>query len=459
MNEQLPEGWAQVNSVDAELPQSWIEATIEEINLHKTQNITPSDFPEEEFELFSVPIFPTGKPENVLGKDVGSSKQVVAPGDVLLCKINPRINRVWTVSEKTNLRQIASSEWINVRNPVICANYLKYAFSKKDFRELLCSEVAGVGGSLTRAQPKKVEKYTVPLAPLNEQIRIADKLDSVLAKVDAAQARLEKIPTLLKRFRQSVLAAATSGELTREWRTENKIEATYTTLGAAGIDVKTGPFGSALHKEEYISGGIPVINPMHIRDGSIYPSTEMTISNDKFRELKAWKLEIGDVVIGRRGEMGRAAEIASGDADLLCGTGSMIIRSNSNLILPAYLCLVLRSPNSIAYFESNSVGSTMVNLNQKIIKSLSFHYPSTEEQKEIFRRVESLFAQADAVEKQYLAAKQRLDRLSQSLLAKAFRGELVPQNPNDEPATELLKRIQAERQTQPPIRRKRSKPA
>lgn len=157
--------------------------------------------------------------------------------------------------------------------------------------------------------------------------------------------------------------------------------------------------------------------------------------------------------------MGRAAEIARDDADLLCGTGSMIIRSSSSLILPAYLCLVLRSPNSIAYFESNSVGSTMVNLNQKIIKSLSFHYPSTEEQTEIVRRVESLFAQADAVEKQYRSAKQRLDRLSQALLAKAFRGELVPQDPNDEPAAELLKRIQAERLAQQPIKLKRSKPA
>lgn len=185
----------------------------------------------------------------------------------------------------------------------------------------------------------------------------------------------------------------------------------------------------------------------------------MTITKDKFRELKAWKLEVGDVVIGRRGEMGRAAEIRNHDTDLLCGTGSMIIRSNLDFISPSYLCLALRSPNSVAYFESNSVGSTMVNLNQKIIKSLSFHYPSTEEQKEIVRRVESLFAQADAVEKQYLAAKQRLDRLTQSLLAKAFRGELLPQDPSDEPAAELLKRIQAERHAQTPNKRQRSKPA
>jgi type I restriction enzyme S subunit len=94
-----------------------------------------------------------------------------------------------------------------------------------------------------------------------------------------------------------------------------------------------------------------------------------------------------------------------------------------------------------------------------MLNDIPFALPSIEEQTEIVRRVESLFALADTVEKQYLAAKQRLDRLSQSLLAKAFRGELVPQDSNDEPAAELLKRIQAERQAQPAANRKRSKPA
>jgi type I restriction enzyme S subunit len=85
--------------------------------------------------------------------------------------------------------------------------------------------------------------------------------------------------------------------------------------------------------------------------------------------------------------------------------------------------------------------------------------PSKSEQKEIVRRVESLFTLADTVEKQYLETKKRIDRLTQSLLAKAFRGELVPQDPSDEPAAELLKRIQAERNAQPPVKNKRAKSA
>ncbi len=273
-------------------------------------------------------------------------------------------------------------------------------------------------------------------------------LDRVLARVNAAQSRLDKIPALIKRFRQSVLAAATSGELTQEWRDMHNIDPTYVTLGDAGVVIKTGPFGSALHKEEYIHGGIPVINPMHIKDGEIAPSSDMTITESKFDELNAWHLQEGDIVIGRRGEMGRAAEVPKHSGSMLCGTGSMIIRSEPERILPAFLCLVLRSPNAIRYFEGNAIGSTMVNLNQKVIKNLPFHYPSLDEQKEIVRRVESLFAIADNVEKQYQDARARTDRLTQAILAKAFRGELVPQNPDDEPAEALLQHIQQQRAEQ-----------
>lgn len=447
----------------SELPSGWIQEPLQSlVSLNEKLNDIEDD---EDCGFVPMNLVPT----KLLGKiqyeqkkwgDCKKGYTHFKDGDVLLAKITPCFEngKSVLVSGLPNGIGTGSTEYFVLRSEFLDSRYL-HAFAKtKQFKDDCSVRMTGSVGH-KRVPKDYLLEYHIPVAPLNEQIRIADKLDSVLAKVDVAQARLEKIPTLLKRFRQSVLAAATSGELTREWRAENKIDATYTTLGEAGIEVKTGPFGSALHKEEYVSGGIPVINPMHIRDGSIYPTAEMTITKDKFKELKAWKLEVGDVVIGRRGEMGRAAEITSYDADLLCGTGSMIIRSNTGLISSAYLCLVLRSPNSVAYFESNSVGSTMVNLNQKIIKNLNFHYPPSEEQKEIVRRVESLFTLADTVEKQYLETKKRIDRLTQSLLAKAFRGELVPQDPNDEPAAELLKRIQAERNAQPPVKNKRAKSA
>ena len=310
---------------------------------------------------------------------------------------------------------------------------------------------------------KDAYSQEIALPPLAEQKAIADKLDTLLAQVENTKARLERIPQILKRFRQSVLAAAVSGQLTEEWRSGDNPEQIFKKLGEAGIEVKTGPFGSALHKSDYVNGGIPVINPMHISDGTIKPSDAMTISHQKYTSLEAWHLRKGDVVVGRRGEMGRASVVES-DESQLCGTGSMILRVGEDA-LPKYLEIILRSPTAVSYFNSASVGSTMVNLNQKVIKNLEVYFPSLSEQTEIVRRVDQLFAHADRIEQQVNNALARVNNLTQSILAKAFRGELTEQWRKDNPelisgensAEALLERIKAERAAMKPVKRTRNK--
>jgi type I restriction enzyme S subunit len=203
---------------ERELPVGWSAATIGELNMYKSLAVNPHEAPEVTFELYSVPAFPLRVPEFVLGSEIGSTKQVVEVNDVLVCKINPRINRVWSVGGKSFSPQIASSEWIVLRSPGLESGYLRHLFSAPFFREMLCEGVTGVGGSLTRAQPKQVREFVIPLAPLNEQRRIAAKLDTTLAAVDACRQRLEGVAELLKRFRQAVLEAATTGELTSATR-------------------------------------------------------------------------------------------------------------------------------------------------------------------------------------------------------------------------------------------------
>lgn len=147
-------------------PDSWVLTTIESINSYKSHSVNPMITPEEEFDLYSVPIFPTQMPEHNKGKEIGSTKQLIQHGDILLCKINPHLNRVWEVSQQDNdTPKIASSEWIVIRSPHVCSSYLRYFFESENFRQLLCSQVSGVGGSLTRAQPAVVKKYYVPLPP------------------------------------------------------------------------------------------------------------------------------------------------------------------------------------------------------------------------------------------------------------------------------------------------------
>jgi len=434
--------------VNHELPKGWIVSTIKNVS-----GICEQKVPDDDEQFLYVDIGSIDRdlkriasPQSIKGRDAPSrARKCISTGDVLVSLTRPNLNAVALVTPDFD-GQVASTGFEVLRPVLVDSRYLFYLVRTRDFIE----KISGLtqGALYPAAKSADVREYQFPLAPLSEQIRIADMLDRVLARVNAAQSRLDKIPALIKRFRQSVLAAATSGELTQEWRDMHNIDPTYVTLGDAGVVIKTGPFGSALHKEEYIHGGIPVINPMHIKDGEIAPSSDMTITESKFDELNAWHLQEGDIVIGRRGEMGRAAEVPKHSGSMLCGTGSMIIRSEPERILPAFLCLVLRSPNAIRYFEGNAIGSTMVNLNQKVIKNLPFHYPSLDEQKEIVRRVESLFAIADNVEKQYQDARARTDRLTQAILAKAFRGELVPQNPDDEPAEALLQHIQQQRAEQ-----------
>lgn len=146
--------------------------------------------------------------------------------------------------------------------------------------------------------------------------------------------------------------------------------------------------------------------------------------------------------------MGRCAVVQTEQEGWLCGTGSIILRVQSK-ILPNYLKLFLSSPTTVKALEANAVGSTMININQKSLLALQLSLPTIQEQQEIVRRASTLLTYADRIEARYQNAITRVEQLTPTLLSKAFRGELVPQNPNDEPVSVLLERIRAERAAQP----------
>lgn len=145
---------------------------------------------------------------------------------------------------------------------------------------------------------------------------------------------------------------------------------------------RTGPFGSALHKSDYVSDGVPVINPMHIVDGRIEPTAQMTISEELAVRLTDFRLMDGEIVIGRRGDMGRCAVVHANQAGWLCGTGSMIIRLHGQADVD-FLQRVLSSPRAISAIVGASVGTTMVNLNQETLAGLCVQFPPLEEQRAI----------------------------------------------------------------------------
>jgi type I restriction enzyme S subunit len=200
------------------IPSGWVHVRLEELGMTPTTTIDPSKEPNKEWELWSVPSFPTGRPEVLMGAEIGSTKQRVHEGDVLLCKINPRINRVWIVSKANGLEQIASGEWIVFRQTEVDPRFLMYRLREGKFREELCAEVSGVGGSLTRARPQTIKKLRISLPPLAEQRRIVAKIEALQERSLRAWEALSEVGPLLEQFRQSVLAAAFRGDLTADWR-------------------------------------------------------------------------------------------------------------------------------------------------------------------------------------------------------------------------------------------------
>ena len=156
---------------------------------------------------------------------------------------------------------------------------------------------------------------------------------------------------------------------------------------------KTGPFGSALHQSDYVYDGVPVINPMQIVDGNIQPTPTMAITEQKARKLSEFRLIAGNVVIGRRGEMGRCAMVHTEQQGWLCGTGSMMIRTGRSLDA-RFIQRVLSSQPIITEIEQASVGSTMVNLNQGTLENLLIPLPPTKAEQEAIAEV---LSDADAL--------------------------------------------------------------
>ena len=178
-------------------------------------------------------------------------------------------------------------------------------------------------------------------------------------------------------------------------------------------DIKIGPFGSLLHKEDYISNAHALVNPSHIIDGKISIDMNLTVSDDKYNELCAYHLSVGDVVLGRRGEMGRCAVIS--ENGLLCGTGSMIIRTNGRLTAD-FIQKILSFPSFKKAIEDMAVGQTMPNLNVPIVSNFMIICPPIEVQKKYYSFVEK-------VDKSKLAVKKTLEKaetLKKALMQEYF---------------------------------------
>lgn len=190
------------------------------------------------------------------------------------------------------------------------------------------------------------------------------------------------------------------------------------------IDLRTGPFGSALHRSDYAFGEVPLINPMHITAGRIAANPDHCVSEDTAKRLSEYRLLEGDIVMGRRGEMGRCAVVGPPYVGSVCGTGSLILRRTDGIYSP-FLQYFLSSDQVVSYLQSAAVGSTMANLNQKLLLGISIDIPPTTEQVRIVEKLEELLSDLDAGVAELKAAQKKLALYRQSLLKAAVEGALT----------------------------------
>lgn len=424
------------------IPSNWCWVRLESINKYKSETLNPKNAMEKMFELYSVPSFDNKYPEILIGKDIGSNKYIVKKNDILLCKINPRINRVWQVYQHTNFGQICSSEWIVIRNEILNKSFLRYYFTSEYFRNRLCENVSGVGGSLTRAKPKLVQLYEVPLSPINEQQRIVNIIESLFAKLDRAKELIENTLAQFEQNKMAILHKAFTGELTVKWRKENNID--LSSWKEKTIDELCTSLKYGTSKKSKPEGSVVVLRMGNLQNGEIDWSNLM-YTDDK-DDIEKYLLKKGDVLFNRTNspELVGKTSIYRGEYPAIYA-GYLIKLDYGKDIIGEYLNYMMNSTKAKHYcYTVKTDGVSQSNINAKKIGAFEIPVPTIEEQQEIVNILDKLLAKYNKI-KNLEQQLEKIELLKKAILAKAFRGELGTNNPDEESAENLLKEILAEK--------------
>jgi type I restriction enzyme S subunit len=367
-----------------------------------------------------------------------STKNAFEKGAVLYGKLRPYLNKVLLADGpgfcSTEIIPLLAGEGI-------AAGYLFHWLKSPEFLEY--TDEVSHGINMPRLGTEAGRKAPLVLAPLNEQRRIAAKLDTTLAAVEACRQRLDGVAAILKRFRRAVLAAATSGELTREWASGSLWkECSITDVCEVVRGASPRPAG-----DPRFFGGMGTIPWITVG--------ELTKDSDKYLlstscflteagMAKSRCIVPGTLLLTNSGVTLGVPKISMIEGCINDGSVALLGLEEP---LKSYVYYVLRSKTQD--LRSINQGAAQPNLNTSIVKAIRFMLPDcSKEQSEVVRRIEELFTLADQLEARLDAARKVVDRLTPALLSKAFRGELVPQDPSDEPASVLLERIRAARQAE-----------
>lgn len=440
--------------------------------------------------------------------------------DVIMAKITPCMEngKAAIAHGLQNGYGFGSTEFHVLRsNGAVLPAYLYHFIRQESFRKAAEGEMTGSVGQ-KRVPAEFLENAAIPLAPLAEQKRIGKNLDQLIRDARLTSDRLGSFPGRLKHFRQSVLAAACSGKLTEGWREEHpEAESADKMLerhrerqrhlplrklqrrGSAGLpeielpedtpetwtfknvrdllaygailDFQDGNHGELYpRRSDFGQDGIIFLTATQVFDNKVFLDEAPRLSRAKASQLRIGFARPNDVLLTHNATVGRVAVLPPTDEKVILGTSVTYYRVNHDIFLPSYCCFAMQAP--VWQQQLRAVMEQTTRNQVSVTKQIEFYIPIApiDEQREIVRRVEALFKLADAIEKRVTAVTLRVEKLTQAILAKAFRGELVPteaelarrEGREYEPASVLLERIKEERakaEQKPPKRVKKVKAA
>lgn len=457
--------------MENELPKGWSEVKLGDV-FKTTSGGTPSRT-NREYYKGTIPWVKSGElnynfisdTEEKISQEAikNSSAKIFPKGTLLIALYGATIGKLAMLNIGAATNQAICGIFENKNNDIRFLYWYLF-FKRQDLIE------AGAGGAQPNISQTLLKDLQIPLPPLTEQKRIVAKLDVILTRINNCKTRLEKIPALLKSFRQSVLAAAVRGELTKEWREKNtshtnpntkqihdspfELPSTWEWIENKKLSSKesnsigAGPFGTIFKARDFRGQGIPIVFLRHIGEGKYLTHKPAFMDKDKWHQLfKSYSVFGEELLITKLGDPpGTCTIYPTGLGPAMVTPDVIRMTVNNERVINKYLMYFFNSPVSKEIMFGLAFGVTRLRIDLPMFKNLLVPLPPLEEQKEIVRKVEELFAYADTIEARYQKAKAWVDKLTQSILAKAFRGELVPQNENDEPASVLLQKIQQEKQ-------------
>ncbi len=395
----------------------WQSVPASELILKRGGSVNPAKFPDEIFDLLSIPAFDRGYVDVLAGSEIGSSKSLVKPNDVLLSKIIPHIRRCWVVPEKNQRKQIGSGEWIIFRDERFHSPFLKHWLTSDLFHRQFMNTVAGVGGSLVRARPAFVEKIIIPLPPLKEQKRIA----AILDKADAIRRKRQQAIELADQFLRSVFLDMFGDPLAnpKGWKVKTLQDL------SSKISSGTTPIGGS---KVYVDEGVAFLRSQNVWRNKIVTDDLVYIDSATHSKMHKSSLKNKDLLMTKTGRfntenssLGRAA-IFLGEDDTANINGHVYLMRLQDNVVHEFVLFILTTNEYREYIRSVCVGGIdKRQINKDHLQHFPIICPPLDIQHQFSEITRAIGAQNNLAKKSLKEFEDLFDSLSQ----KVFKGEAL----------------------------------